>query len=264
MEGSGRGTRREVGSVARATALLDALAESESGLGVNELARRIGVNASTASRLLATLEAGHLVERVAGWPLPAGAEAGWARRPGAGPARRARARAAVADLAGGADRRVGDVVGARRRGGDHGRLRAGAVERRQHGAARSPEHLPRHRGRQGDARVRPADADPGGRAGGATPTARSPTTRRCAPSSPTSESRGSPRRSGEREADLAAMAAPVFGRGRRAGGDPRPAGARDAAAGVEAAGVAGPLTRAATEIGRALGSRAAAGLCFPP
>ena len=42
--------------MARAIALLDALAASDAGLGVNELARRIGVNASTASRLLATLQ----------------------------------------------------------------------------------------------------------------------------------------------------------------------------------------------------------------
>jgi len=55
-----------VGSVAHAIALLDALAESESGLGVNELARRIGVNASTASRLAATLEEAGLVERSSG------------------------------------------------------------------------------------------------------------------------------------------------------------------------------------------------------
>ena len=54
-----------MGSVTRAIALLDALAESESGLGVNELARRIGVNASTASRLAATLESAGLVERAA-------------------------------------------------------------------------------------------------------------------------------------------------------------------------------------------------------
>jgi IclR family acetate operon transcriptional repressor len=52
-----------VGSVARAIALLDAVAESEGGARVNELARRIGVNPSTASRLLGTLEAGGLVER---------------------------------------------------------------------------------------------------------------------------------------------------------------------------------------------------------
>jgi IclR family acetate operon transcriptional repressor len=44
-------------------ALLDELYESEQGLGVNELARRIGVNASTASRLLATLESAGMVQR---------------------------------------------------------------------------------------------------------------------------------------------------------------------------------------------------------
>jgi DNA-binding IclR family transcriptional regulator len=47
-------------------ALLDALAESEDGLGVNELARRIEVNASTASRLLATLLEAGLVTRAPG------------------------------------------------------------------------------------------------------------------------------------------------------------------------------------------------------
>lgn len=55
-----------MGSVARAIAVLDALADSESGLGVNELARRIGVNASTASRLAATLEDAGLIERSSG------------------------------------------------------------------------------------------------------------------------------------------------------------------------------------------------------
>jgi IclR family acetate operon transcriptional repressor len=54
---------RPVASVARALALLDELSDSEEGLGVNELARRIGVNASTASRLLATLEGGGMVQR---------------------------------------------------------------------------------------------------------------------------------------------------------------------------------------------------------
>jgi DNA-binding IclR family transcriptional regulator len=54
---------RPVASVARAVALLDALGASSGGLGVNELARRIGVNPSTASRLLATLEGSGLVER---------------------------------------------------------------------------------------------------------------------------------------------------------------------------------------------------------
>jgi DNA-binding IclR family transcriptional regulator len=55
--------QRSVGSVARALALLEELRDAESGLGVNELSRRIGVNASTASRLLATLEQGGLVQR---------------------------------------------------------------------------------------------------------------------------------------------------------------------------------------------------------
>jgi IclR family acetate operon transcriptional repressor len=63
---------RPVGSVTRAIALLDVLAEHPGGLGVNELARRIAVNASTASRLLATLEQGRLVEREAGGPYHLG------------------------------------------------------------------------------------------------------------------------------------------------------------------------------------------------
>jgi DNA-binding IclR family transcriptional regulator len=56
----------------RALAVLDALAEHPQGLGVNELARHIGVNASTASRLLATLESGGIVERAAGGPYRLG------------------------------------------------------------------------------------------------------------------------------------------------------------------------------------------------
>jgi IclR family acetate operon transcriptional repressor len=65
-------SRRPVGSVARAIALLDALADSEAGLGVNELARRIDVNASTASRLLATLQDAGLVTRSDGGPYRLG------------------------------------------------------------------------------------------------------------------------------------------------------------------------------------------------
>jgi DNA-binding IclR family transcriptional regulator len=61
-----RSAGRPVASVARALALLDELGASPEGLGVNELARRIGVNASTASRLLATLERGRIVERAPG------------------------------------------------------------------------------------------------------------------------------------------------------------------------------------------------------
>jgi len=51
---------RLVTSVERAAAALFELAEGE--LGTNELARRLGVDASTASRLLATLAASELVE----------------------------------------------------------------------------------------------------------------------------------------------------------------------------------------------------------
>jgi DNA-binding IclR family transcriptional regulator len=52
-----------VAAVARATAVLDELADAGE-LGTNELARRIRVNPSTASRLLGTLEAARLVEQI--------------------------------------------------------------------------------------------------------------------------------------------------------------------------------------------------------
>src|ERR1700749_1645142 len=64
--------RRPVGSVARATQLLDVLAASDTPLGVNELARRIGGNASTASRLLATLQDAGLGMRTRGGPYRLG------------------------------------------------------------------------------------------------------------------------------------------------------------------------------------------------
>jgi IclR family acetate operon transcriptional repressor len=54
---------QQIASVGRAVALLEELRDSDQPLGVNELARRIGVNASTASRLLATLESAALVRR---------------------------------------------------------------------------------------------------------------------------------------------------------------------------------------------------------
>src|SRR5689334_1703049 len=52
-----------VRSVDRAAALLLALGESEGEAGVTELARRLGLHKSTASRLLATLEKRGLVEQ---------------------------------------------------------------------------------------------------------------------------------------------------------------------------------------------------------
>jgi DNA-binding IclR family transcriptional regulator len=63
---------RPVASVARALSLLEELRDSDQGLGVNELARRIGVNASTASRLLATLESGGVVQRAGHGPYRLG------------------------------------------------------------------------------------------------------------------------------------------------------------------------------------------------
>src|SRR3989442_10207656 len=52
-----------VRSVDRAAALLLALGESQGEAGVKELARRLGLHKSTASRLLATLERRGLVEQ---------------------------------------------------------------------------------------------------------------------------------------------------------------------------------------------------------
>jgi IclR family acetate operon transcriptional repressor len=67
-----RGRSARVGSVARAIALLEALAAHPAGLGVGELARSIGVGASSASRLLATLEDAGLVRRSARGPFQLG------------------------------------------------------------------------------------------------------------------------------------------------------------------------------------------------
>ncbi|MGH3516747.1 MAG: IclR family transcriptional regulator [Haloechinothrix sp.] len=57
-------THRPMATVERAVGILDVLAESSRDLGNNELARRAGVNVSTASRLLATLVQAELVRRV--------------------------------------------------------------------------------------------------------------------------------------------------------------------------------------------------------
>jgi len=61
---TGQPAIRLVGAVQRAFAVVDVLAESENELGTNEIARRTGVNASTVSRLLATLTAEGVVEYV--------------------------------------------------------------------------------------------------------------------------------------------------------------------------------------------------------
>lgn len=53
-----------MGAVQRAVHVVDALAEADSDLGTNEIARRTGINASTVSRLLATLVERGFVEHV--------------------------------------------------------------------------------------------------------------------------------------------------------------------------------------------------------
>jgi DNA-binding IclR family transcriptional regulator len=64
MARTGKTAGRHVAAVARAIGLLDALAEAGGELGTNELARRTGLSPSTVSRVLATLAAGGLVQRV--------------------------------------------------------------------------------------------------------------------------------------------------------------------------------------------------------
>lgn len=59
-----RDTARRIETVERAVAVLDAVAASSDDVGTNELARRTGINASSVSRLLATLADAGLVEIV--------------------------------------------------------------------------------------------------------------------------------------------------------------------------------------------------------
>jgi DNA-binding IclR family transcriptional regulator len=63
MARTGKPAVRTVAAVERAIGVLDALASGEE-LGTNEIARRSELNPSTASRLLATLATGGLVEHV--------------------------------------------------------------------------------------------------------------------------------------------------------------------------------------------------------
>ena len=64
MPRTGQPAVRHVAAVERALAVLDALSDGEPELGTNEIARRTGINASTVSRLLATLVANGMVEHV--------------------------------------------------------------------------------------------------------------------------------------------------------------------------------------------------------
>jgi IclR family acetate operon transcriptional repressor len=64
MPRTGQPAVRHVAAVERAVAVLDALSDGDAELGTNEIARRTGINASTVSRLLATLANPRLVEHV--------------------------------------------------------------------------------------------------------------------------------------------------------------------------------------------------------
>lgn len=65
MGRTGQPATRQVEAVRRAIGLLDVLAEARNDLGTSEIARRAGINVSSASRLLATLVDGGLVEFIA-------------------------------------------------------------------------------------------------------------------------------------------------------------------------------------------------------
>lgn len=64
MPRTGQPAVRHVAAVERAVAVLDSLSNGSPELGTNEIARRTGINASTVSRLLATLATARLVEHV--------------------------------------------------------------------------------------------------------------------------------------------------------------------------------------------------------
>lgn len=64
MPRTGQPAVRHVAAVERALAVLDALSDGSAELGTNEIARRTGINASTVSRLLATLAGAGIVEHV--------------------------------------------------------------------------------------------------------------------------------------------------------------------------------------------------------
>jgi DNA-binding IclR family transcriptional regulator len=64
MARTGKPAVRHVAAIERAIGVLEALADEGGELGTNELARRTGVNASSVSRVLSTLAAGGYVEHV--------------------------------------------------------------------------------------------------------------------------------------------------------------------------------------------------------
>src|SRR2546422_3828040 len=64
MPRTGKPSERHVTAVERALRIVDVLAEAGSDLGTNEVARRVGIHPSSASRLLSTLAGAKLVHHV--------------------------------------------------------------------------------------------------------------------------------------------------------------------------------------------------------
>ena len=158
MEGitarTGQPAVRHVAAVERAFAVLDALADGQE-LGTNEIARRTGINASTVSRLLATLVAARFVEHVP----ESGRYRLSLRLVELGNA--VLGRLDLRDLARphlqALVRETGETATLSAPGehdADHGRLRPQLVGRPERRPARPAERRPRDRGREGDARVR--------------------------------------------------------------------------------------------------------------
>ena len=210
MPPTGRPAERRLEAVERALRVLDAFLEQPGEVGTNELSRRTGINASTVSRLLATLVAGGYVEH-----LP---ESGRYRlgphlirlanhmmssldlrslaRPHLVALEQATGETATLSVAGGRDAVTVDFV----------RQPPG---RRQHRPHRPAERRARHRHRQGDAglrRGRPAAAPLDGY------TDRTVTdARRLTKEIDEVRASGWAQAVKEREPDLNAIAAPVFG-----------------------------------------------------
>ena len=238
---------RPVGSVARAMALLDALAASDAAWA--SASWRGGSGSTRAPRRGCWRRSRGGAGRADGRrPLSARASS-WSRSPTAcspsstsasGPARGWRGwwseTGETATLS---------VPG--RGAGDHRRLRALAVERGQHGAGRAPERAARDRGRQGDAGLRSRRVAVA--ADRASPSARSPTPRRWRPSSGGARRGHRPGGRRARARSRRAGRAGVRPR-RRAGRDPRAPGARGP--GRRARGAARAAAAAAAQLGRPL------------
>ena len=213
---------RPVGSVARALALLDALAEGPAG--VNALARRIEVNPSSASRMLATLESGGLVEREPGGPYRLGLHL-------VALADRVLARLDVLDIARPQLRalveQTGETATLSVPGGDEAVIvDFAAGESSVVSMARIGRPSVRHATAVGKVLLAYAGGDPGVLT--PTPSARSPRPSALAAELAAVRERGWAEAEGEREPDLNALAAPVFRPRRRARRDHRAAGARRA------------------------------------